>query len=322
MTLDPVGWHPQSRFTTVDGVRCHYVDVGARDAPPLVLLHGIAVSSWAWRFNLPALSRHFRVIAPCQKGFGWSGRDHGDYSVRGLARFVLRLLDHLGVPRADLCGNSLGGAVALWIAEHQPHRVDRLVLENAAALADQRPWQLLHTQLPALGPLYRALVGPTLFRAGLVALAYKNLAVDSDYMAGFWTPLAAPRSIQTLLAVARRLPASLAEIDRLLPTVSHPTLIAWGQKDGVLPVRGAYALHRRLPASRLVLFPECGHCPHEEDPARFDALLLGFLATTPAAKATPQMTAPDEAATSAPQENETTQPREPGAWSKTSKTSP
>jgi len=277
MPQRPTGWHPASRFTTIDGVRCHYVDVGPRDAPPLVLVHGIAVSSWAWRFNLPRLTRHHRVIAPCQKGFGWSGRDRGDYSVFGLSRFVTGLLDRLDVGRADFCGNSLGGAVSLWIAQHEPHRVRRLVLENAAALEDQRPWHLLHTQIPALGPLYRSLLGPTIFRAGLMALAYKNLAVDSDYMAGFWTPLAAPRSIATLLAVARRLPGSLAEVDRLLPTVAQPTLVAWGEKDGVLPVRGAFALHRRIPGSRLVLYPECGHCPHEEDPARFDAMLLRFL---------------------------------------------
>ncbi|PKN56719.1 MAG: hypothetical protein CVU56_14695 [Deltaproteobacteria bacterium HGW-Deltaproteobacteria-14] len=300
MRAAPTGWHPESRFTTVAGVRCHYVDVGPRDAPTLVLVHGIAVSSWAWRFNLPTLARHFRVIAPCQKGFGWSGRDRGDYSVGALARFVLGLLDHLGVARADLCGNSLGGAVALWIAEHHPERVRRLVLENAAALADQRPWHLLHTQVPALGPLYRALIGPTLFRAGLMALAYKNLAVDSDYMAGFWTPLAAPRSIQTLLAVARRLPASLAEVDRLLPTVRHPALIAWGQKDGVLPVSGAYALHRQLPASRLVLYPASGHCPHEEEPARFDAMLVRFLDPDPPLGATADVTRPGEADTSRP----------------------
>lgn len=277
MADDALGWHPDSRFTRVAGVRCHYVDVGPRDAPPLVLLHGIAVSSWAWRFNLPALARRFRVIAPCHRGHGWSGRGRGDYSVAGLARFVLALLDELGVARADLCGNSLGGAVALWIAQREPQRARRLVLENAAALTSQRPWSLLRTQVPALGPLYRALIGPTVFRAGLVALAYKNLRVDSDYMAGFWTPLAARGSIQALLAVARRLPQSLAEVDRLLPTVPHPTLIAWGKRDGVLPVRGAYTLRERLPHSRLVIFDDCGHCPHEEDPERFDAALIGFL---------------------------------------------
>jgi len=270
------GWHQASRFTRIGGAPCHYVDLGPRAGEPVVLIHGIAVSSWAWRHNLEALARDFRVVAPCQKGFGWSGRGRGDYSVGGLARFILGLLDELGIERAHLCGNSLGGAVSLWIAEHHPERVGRLALVNPAALRRQRPWRLLRTQIPALGPVYRRLIGPTLMRAGLVALAYRNLAVDSRYMAGFWTPFEARGSIQTLLAVARHLPASLAEIDRLLPGVPHEVLVVWGERDGILPVRGGHELARRLARARLVIFEDSGHCPHEEEPARFNSLLTAF----------------------------------------------
>lgn len=116
--------------------------------------------------------------------------------------------------------------MSLWLAQRRPARVLRPVPENAAALAPHPPLHLLHTRVAPLGPLYRAPPGPTLFRAGLVALAYKNLALDSGYMAGFWTPLAAPRSSLTLPAVARRPPASLAELDRPRPTVTQPLLAA------------------------------------------------------------------------------------------------
>ncbi len=271
------GWHPESRFTVVDGVRCHYLDLGPRGAPPLVLIHGIAVSSWNWRHNLARLSRRRRLIVPCHKGFGWSGRDRGDYSVRGLARFVLGLLDQLGVERADFAGNSLGGAVSTWIATHRPARARRVVLINPAVLKSQRPWKLLHTQIPALGPVYKRLVTPTVMRAGLAALAYRNLRVDSGYMANFWGPLSVRGSIQTMLAVARQLPGSLEDLDAHVEQMSQPTLAVWGERDGVLPVRGGFELARRVPDCRLVLFERSGHCPHEEEPERFDALVDAWL---------------------------------------------
>jgi pimeloyl-ACP methyl ester carboxylesterase len=274
---DTRGWHPASRFTTVGGDRCHYLDVGPADGEVLVLLHGIAVSSWAWRFNLDALSKRFRVIAPCQRGFGWSTRDSERASVAGLARFVWGLLDQLGIERASLCGNSLGGAVTLWSAQHYPERVDRLILVNPAALVSQLPWRLLHSQLSALAPVYRSVVGKTLMRTGLRMLAYRGLPVDSTYMAGFWTPWSAPGAMKSLLAVARGLPASIREVDDNLDQVEQPTLIVWGELDGLLSVSGGHALAQRIPHARLILFDRSGHCPHEEEPARFNAVVTRFV---------------------------------------------
>lgn len=283
MSAPRVGWHAASRVAAAPGGICHYVDVGPRDAPVVVLIHGIAVSSWAWRMNLDALGARYRVIAVCQKGHGWSERGRGGYDLEALSAFVLGALDKAGVARATFVGNSLGGAVVLHIAETRPERVERIVLVNAAALETQRPWPLLRTQVQALDPVYARFVGPTLLRLGLVAFAYKNLAIDSDYMAGFWTPLAHPGSLRTLTAVARRMPAGLHEVDRRLGEVRQPALIVWGARDRVLPVAGAFALARRLPQARVVLFERSGHCPHEEEPERFNRLLLDWLAATPGA---------------------------------------
>ncbi|MCB9734559.1 MAG: alpha/beta fold hydrolase [Deltaproteobacteria bacterium] len=281
MSAPRVGWHAASRVVAVPGGYCHLIDVGPRDAPAVVLIHGIAVSSWAWRMNLDALAARHRVIAVCQKGHGWSERGRGGYDIASLAAFVLGALDKVGVARATFVGNSLGGAVSLQVAETRPERVARLVLVNAAALETQRPWPLLRTQVKALDPLYARFVGPTLLRAGLVALAYKNLEIDSHYMAGFWTPLGHPGSLKVLTAVARRLPEGLHAVDRGLDGVTQPTLIVWGARDGVLPVAGGYDLAKRLPHARLVLFEKSGHCPHEEEPERFNRLLLDWLGSTP-----------------------------------------
>lgn len=244
----------------------------------LVLIHGIGVSSWAWRFNIDVLAKDFRVVAICQKGHGWSGRGGKGYALGDLARFVWATLDRLGVrDGATFIGNSLGGAVSLYTAIHAPARVARLVLVNTAAHGEQRPWSLLKTQVAALAPLYRALVGPTIFRIPLTALAYRGLPIDRDYMAGFWAPFEAAGSMRALLAVARGLPQSLADLEARLHEVKQPALIVWGEADQVLPIGGAHALMRRLPHARLVVFPGVGHCPQEEAPERFNALVRAFL---------------------------------------------
>lgn len=274
-----LGWHPESRFfdVLVDGrhVRCHLVDAGPRDGRVVVLLHGIAVSSWAWRRNIDVLARGgLRVLAICQKGHGWSGRGPGDYDLPALSRFVLAALDRLQVPSATWVGNSLGGAVSLWTALHHPARVERLVLINPASHVEQLPWQALRSQVAALAPVYRALVGPTLLRIPLAAIAYRNLPIDRDYMAGFWAPFEARGSMRALTATARALPHEIEALDRRLGEVQQPTLIIWGERDALLPVSGAYRLARKIPHARLVLSPEAGHCPQEEEPERVNRLIL------------------------------------------------
>ncbi len=278
-------WHPKSRFFDIDGVRAHAVvlDPGPEappDPPTLLLLHGIAVSSWAWRKNLEPLARRARVIALCHKGHGWSGRMADDQDIPALARFVLGAMDHLHVPRATFVGNSLGGGVSLWTALHAPERVDKLVLVNPASHVAQLPWPLLKSQIAALAPVYRALIGPTLLRIPLATIAYRNLPVDRDYMAGFWAPFEAKGSMRALVATARALPEAIAALDRRLPDVTHETLIVWGERDGLLPASTAHRLARLIPHARLVLIPEAGHCPHEETPDRFNRLVLDFV--TPA----------------------------------------
>lgn len=275
-------WHPESRIFTVDGVRAHAVVLEPRRPSPesknLLLLHGIAQSSWAWRKNLESLAEHHRVIALCQKGHGWSDKTHQGLDIPSLSAFVLGAMDRLELESATFVGSSLGGGVSLWTSLVAGDRVDGLVLVNPASHLGQLPWPLLKSQVHALAPVYRALVGPTLLRIPLTAIAYRNLPIDRDYMAGFWAPFTEKGSMRSLVATARSLPASIDALDQRLSDVDHPTLVIWGERDGLLSPGTAHRLVRKIPRSRLVLIPEAGHCPHEETPDRFNRLVLDFIA--------------------------------------------
>lgn len=243
----------------------------------MLLLHGILVSSWAWRYNLEPLSQHFRVIALCQKGFGWSGKQDRDYTIGALSSFVRDFLDHMKIDRAHLVGNSLGGSVALWLTLDEPDRIGRLVLIDPAAVPLGYVDRFLGLQGPWFAPLYRAVGRPAVFRLLLRTLAYRNIPVDASYMQWFMAPLRMKGALSAAAHVSRTLNRGLVEMFPRLPTIQHPVQLVWGQHDRIVPLKAGLILNRVLPTSRLEVFAHCGHCAMEEDPARFNRLVVDFL---------------------------------------------
>ncbi|WP_293786160.1 alpha/beta fold hydrolase [uncultured Aeromicrobium sp.] len=148
------------RSVDVDGVRLHIVEGGTgRERPPLVLVHGWPQHWWIWRAILPALARHYHVVAVDLRGHGWSAAPpaRGDaYDKRVLARELLALLDELGLERPVLVGHDWGGWVSLLAASLAPERVRGVV-----AVAIVAPWARIPVrelwrfgyQLIAGGPL-------------------------------------------------------------------------------------------------------------------------------------------------------------------------
>ena len=269
-------WHPQGRWVDIDGVRTHLVRSGSKSKPSVLLLHGFLMSSWAWRHNIDVLSRDFDVIAPCLRGFGWSERDEGSHDIHSLGGFVLKLLDHLEVTRTSVIGNSLGGALAIWVARHAPERITRVVLVNALAISDLAPKVPAILTMSFMAPLYRIAVSPSVARVGLQILAYKGIRVGAEYLAGFSEQVRPRRSVRTMLEVASHLSANVAWVDAQLEQISQPVLITWGERDRILGARPGRILKKRIPDGRLITFPDCGHCPHEEAPEAFNHAVSTF----------------------------------------------
>lgn len=141
----------EERRIEVDGLSTRYLEAG--EGPPLVLLHALGESALNWRWVLPDLSRTHRVYAPDFPGFGGSGKPAADYSPDFFARFVAAFLDALGVGRAALAGNSLGGLVALRLALSDPQRVGSLALIDSAGLGREVTYALRLPTLPGYGEL-------------------------------------------------------------------------------------------------------------------------------------------------------------------------
>jgi pimeloyl-ACP methyl ester carboxylesterase len=271
---------PPSQFLELAGMRVHYRDEGPRDDPtPLVLIHGTSSSLHTWEGWVAAFKGRRRVITMDLPGFGLTGpQPEDDYRIGTYARFMLAFLDRLGVNRCVLAGNSLGGSIAWQVALAEPARVERLILVDAAG------YSVKSTSIPlgfriARTPVLNRIMLYTLPRS-LVEASVRNVYGDPARV----TPDLVDRYFELTLREGNRRAVTLrfeqsdwgADAPRI-KGVTTPTLILWGGRDRLIPAEDARAFERDIAGSKLVIFDDLGHVPHEEEPARTAAAVKAFL---------------------------------------------
>jgi len=265
-----------SRFLEVEGVRVHFQEKGA--GPPLVLLHGNNSSTYTWKDVYDKLAARHRVVAVDLKGFGFTSKPEGDYSVEAQAALVVRLLDKLNIGRAVWCGSSLGGTVALAAAVEHPERVRALVLADAPAYSDMRGATLApsYVKWPYVGGAVSALalVSDKLVRDGLKESFYDDSKVTDERVAAYYLPLTTRGGQYAARRV--RLERQFERVERALDKIRQPALLVWGAEDRLILPEDGKRLQADLPGSRLVFFESCGHLPQEEMPERFAQEVLDF----------------------------------------------
>src|SRR5262249_18386115 len=154
----PAGTPFRAQYRTIDGTRLRLIDSGA--GTPVVFIHGIGASLYAWRQQLPAVAHAgFRVVAFDNRGFGFSDKPAHGYSTAAYAHLVVALLDSLGIASAVLVGHSMGGAIAAEVALAHPDRVRGMVLIDAAGYGMRWPGVLKVARWPFVGAIATAFRG-------------------------------------------------------------------------------------------------------------------------------------------------------------------
>ena len=278
-----VDWPAMTRRVAVGDHEINVVDTGAGDGRPvLVLLHGLSGRWQNWLLTIPAFMGTHRCIAPDLPGFGASSMAADGISIRGYARLVDELCDALGVRRAVVVGNSMGGFVGAELALAFPTRVEKLVLVSAAGLSIEyvrrEPLLAAARVLSVTGsrslPYSERIVSrPRLRRAALqMFIRYPerlSSALAWELMQGSGKP-GFVHALDALTSYSFR--ERLAEID-------VPVLIVWGENDLLVPVGDARRFERLIGANaRRVIFEDTGHAPMLERPSRFNDVLAAFLA--------------------------------------------
>jgi pimeloyl-ACP methyl ester carboxylesterase len=276
-----------SRFVEVDGVRIHYQEAGNHRDPPLVLIHGFASSTLAWsNVFLRLAETGFRVIAPDMPGCGYSGKPrNGEYTISAQARYLLRFLDRLGIGSATIVGSSYGGAVAVTCALDYPERVRNLIL--VGGVCNNEPLNFAVMRLFGLR-LVGDIVSPLLIGSRrLLRLRMKRVydkhgcVLDERKVDARHLPLRTAGAHRAIIRTVRRWDASRIERDASL--IEQPTLLIWGENDPDVPLPNGERLNQQIAGSRLIVFRNCGHLPHEEYPIGFTEVVADFLGKRAAA---------------------------------------
>ncbi|MFJ2901008.1 MULTISPECIES: alpha/beta fold hydrolase [unclassified Streptomyces] len=281
---------PVLRHRTVHGYRRAYRMAGT--GPALVLIHGIGDSSATWADLIPRLARTHTVIAPDLLGHGASDKPRADYSVAAYANGVRDLLTALGIESATLVGHSLGGGVAMQFAYQFPERTERLILVSAGGVGREVTPVLRLVSLPGAPLMLSALRVPGMrlhvgLAVRLMRLLDTDLGQDATELLTLVDALPDETSrnafVRTLRAVVDWRGQVVTMLDRCYLTQGMPTLLVWGERDSVVPVRHAHRAHEAMPGSRLEIFEGAGHFPFHADPDRFVSLVEEFTAVTPTA---------------------------------------
>jgi pimeloyl-ACP methyl ester carboxylesterase len=239
----------------VAGLPIRYLIAGT--GPPLVLLHGAGDNALDWRWVMPDLAATHRVYAPDLPGSPESARPAADYSPAFFERFVAGFLDTLGIERAAMVGNSLGGLVALRLALSEPTRVTALVLVDSAGLGRAVNSAFTSVNVPGLSeaalPFWRTPVGAYQRAWGRTALLFARPGrVPREWLAEQSRLALSPGYLEAHMAVLRAVVSPLGQREELvnrLPSLKIPTLVVWGARDRVFPEsQGRVATNLTAPA--------------------------------------------------------------------------
>ncbi len=260
------GFHNET--ARVHGQRIHYYEGGGGDRPVL-LIHGLGSRAEDWANLMPALKQAgFHVYAIDLLGYGRSARpSDASYSIAEEAGYVEDFLRDRGLDHVAVAGWSMGGWVAMRVALDQPHRVDRLVLCDAAGIRFTPGFDIDDfepTTIDSVRKLYRQLspaapeVPDFLARAMVRKFSRINWVIN--------------RSVRSMFKGDDLLDGKLAALHM-------PTLLIWGRMDYITPLSEGVALHQQIPQSSLEIYDGCGHlapgqCAHRVTP-RFIQFLNG-----------------------------------------------
>ena len=275
-------YRQQEKYLQLGAARVCYIDEGS--GPALLFVHGLGASMTNWSPSIEHFKHSYRVIALDLPGFGMSQRAGGECTVEQFSGAILALLSQLGVDRASIVGNSLGGLLALHISLEHPELVESLVLVDSAGAHPFPRWLRTATDRLPVSLLKRAV----LFYAFKLPRYSWGHRLAGFYVRNEHTQAMLDEALSvedrpdldqyldtyirtTRTAISARLDDRIGEIDR-------PVLLVWGQKDLALPLKVGQRMNRMIKGSFLVAIPDAAHVPMLDQPEAFNAAVEVFLA--------------------------------------------
>jgi pimeloyl-ACP methyl ester carboxylesterase len=274
------------KFLDLHGDRVAYRDEGSGEV--LLLIHGMASSSEAWRELIPRLAKNYRVVAPDLLGHGQSTKPRGDYSLGAFAVWLRDLLDELGIARATIVGHSLGGGVAMQFIYQHPDYCERVILISSGGLGPDVGWILRLLSAPGAEFVLPIIAPSPVLKVGnKIGSWFTSTGMRAPRASEIWRSYSsfsdAPTRdafLRTLRSVVDYRGQAVSALNRLHVRSELPTLAIWGEDDEIIPVEHGHAAQAARPGSRLEVLPGVGHFAHVEAPNEVAGIIDDFMKAT------------------------------------------
>jgi pimeloyl-ACP methyl ester carboxylesterase len=276
-------------------LRVHHVPVGKLristltmgEGPDMLLLHGLGATKSSFFDTAAALSKRYTVHAIDLPGFGGSSKPAtAPYGAPYAAKAVIGVMDALGIDRAHLVGNSMGGRVAIEVGLQRPDRVGGIALLSPAVAFVRRDWHwLVRFARPELGMLPHSLGRHRIEQTFWTLFADRDLVdpsvadiVADEFERIYRSPGARLAFIASARAIYLETPFGKHGFYPRLSTLQPPALFVWASHDRLIPEKFRHHVERWLPSAEQVVLEGCGHVPQVERPERTNGLLERFFA--------------------------------------------
>jgi pimeloyl-ACP methyl ester carboxylesterase len=285
--LPPDQWFPAGRagitarrVTLADGLTIRVLEAGPVAGPPVLLLHGWAVSAYLWRHNIPALAAAgWRVFAPDLPGHGLSDTPaaRGSYTLASMTARAAMLLDALDLARVPVVAQSMGARIAVELARTHPARVSRLALFGPVGFGDVPVRQAYASFVPVPpGPLPALLVTRRVVEIVQRRVHGKLGWFTERDIDEYWAPSQFPDVVRAQMQMLREFDWAPHDA-AALAALGAPTLVVFGTLDRTVRPARADRLVAAMPRARLEWIEGGGHVVMEEVPERINGMLAGFL---------------------------------------------
>jgi pimeloyl-ACP methyl ester carboxylesterase len=271
--------YARGKFIELDCLSMHYLEKGSGD--PVILIHGFFFDTNMWNKNIDVLAKNNKVYAIDLWGFGYSTRKPLDYGYSLYAGQLQKFMDAMNIDKASLIGQSMGGGTIIKFAVSNRHRVDKIVLVNAAGMPNPLPIMGRISNLPKLGELMYKLNNNFVRKYSLgSAFMHNKKLITEEFFEQLTRFHKIERSSEVMLQVTRKeFFDTLTDEIKELGSMNLPVLIVWGRKEKSIRLQTGKELAGMLKGSRLEILNEAGHCSNIDQYEQFNKLVSEFLAS-------------------------------------------
>jgi pimeloyl-ACP methyl ester carboxylesterase len=278
-----IDWNPSLSPQTIEvqGHKIFYIVKG--EGRPLLLIHGYGAAIWVWEKQIEILSQSYRVYALDLIGYGYSDRPKIDYTPDAYIHFLRDFMDAVGIEKATLIGNSMGGGIAWAMAIFFPERVEKLVLINCVPpdVLERVKNESFRTLVAIKDiPLLPYLVIGSRSKNSIKWILQEclaNIKLITPEVLNRQYQLSKIKGTTWALYSTFKNASNAKGLKDYLSRIDHPTLLIWGKWDLIFPPAVGEELHQAIRGAKFKVIDKSGHMPMWETPEEVNQEILSFL---------------------------------------------